>query len=530
MSKSANPKNRMKAPVENSTEVLKKRISDLEAKLAETEKERAKNESLLKRFHLATESTDEGLALYDAVGNLVFCNSAYAALYPSRSKVLEAGIHRDEMIKRAAKSGLFVEANENPTKYVATRKKELKSKKRMFFRHAMVDGRILEFGDFKSADGGMLSLRRDVTARVHHERALETAHQQSAQLLESFTTHSPIALYLKDKNGRFTFASKAFETGFNLKPGAAIGKTSAQLFTDPHAKAARKNDTTILKSGKTTVSSATTQNKDGARIYFEVTKFPVRDASGAITGIGGVHLDRTAEINAQMELEKSHAKLKDYAESASDWFWEQDADLRMIEITGKNIPEPLRDPAVYLGKTRWEIAGADPDSDPRWGKHRDTLLARLPFRDFRFSTRPKNGSVQHLSVSGRPTFDKDGAFSGYRGSAADITEQVTAIDTAEKAHQLLDEALEHIPASVIMFDADDKLVLSNSRSKEIIPWNRHLLKPGVKYEALVRNTIKQRQHTQGMDDASYLKFRLQQHANPGSPSEIQRKDGRWMLV
>jgi PAS domain S-box-containing protein len=434
------------------------------------------------------------------------------------------------MIERAAKSGLFVEAIKNPSKYIATRKKELKSRKRIFFRHEMVDGRILEFGDFKSADGGMLSLRRDVTARVHHERALEAARLESVRLLENFATYSPIALYLKDKKGHFTFASKAFETGFNLKPGSAIGKTSAQLFAGPHAEAAHKNDATILKSGKTTVFSATTQSKDGTRLYFEVTKFPVRDASGAITGIGGVHLDRTAEINAQMELEKSHAKLKDYAESASDWFWEQDADLRLTGITGRNIPESLRDPAVYTGKTRWESAGADPDSDPRWGKHRDTLLARLPFRDFRFSIHPKNGPVQHLSVSGRPTFDEDSAFSGYRGSATDITEQMAAIEAAEKAHQLLNDALEHIPASVIMFDADDKLVLCNSRSKEVIPWNRHMLKPGVQYETLVLNTIKHRQHTQGMDDANYLKIRLEQHANPGPPTEIQRKDGRWMLV
>ena len=60
-------------------------------------------------------------------------------------------------------------------------------------------------------------------------------------------------------------------------------------------------------------------------------------------------LQRTAEVARTNER-----RLRDYAELASDWFWEQDSDLRFVSITaGTAMIGPNDRP--YVGRRRWEM-------------------------------------------------------------------------------------------------------------------------------------------------------------------------------
>ena len=64
----------------------------------------------------------------------------------------------------------------------------------------------------------------------------------------------------------------------------------------------------------------------------------------------------------------------------------------------------------------------EPDAEA-WRKHRETLEAHLPFRDFELARPTADGGKRHISVSGLPVFDKAGCFIGYRGVARHITER-----------------------------------------------------------------------------------------------------------
>ena len=356
------------------------------------------------------------------------------------------------------------------------------------------------------------------------------ADGDSLQLVKGFVQYFPSIIYMKNSKSCYTYVNQAFEHHYGLKHGEAIGKTTNQILGRRLGAIAKGNDQIVLERGDIVHSSQSSKRPDGTDCHLEVTKFPIRGSDGAVTGLGGINIDRSAELNATRAMENSNEKLEDYAMSASDWFWEQDADLRMVRITGANTPETLQDPKIYKGKTRWEAAGGDPETDEMWRQHRDDLLARRPFRDFRFAIQLPNGETQHLTVSGRPTFDPKGDFLGYRGSASNITEQVVAEERAREAHQLLQDAIEAIPTSVMMFDNKDELVLCNSKSKQILDWQNDLLKPGTTFEALVRNTIKKKMHVHDVDAEAYLNRRLEQHFTDGQPIEVERRDGRWVLV
>jgi signal transduction histidine kinase len=51
------------------------------------------------------------------------------------------------------------------------------------------------------------------------------------------------------------------------------------------------------------------------------------------------------------------------------------------------------------------------------------MRRHLPFRNFQYSLVDAAGRKRYLSSSGRPLFDPDGAFLGYRGVSTDLTDQ-----------------------------------------------------------------------------------------------------------
>ncbi len=160
---------------------------------------------------------------------------------------------------------------------------------------------------------------------------------------------------------------------------------------------------------------------------------------------GRVHRQNIALVGSGSALRESEQRLRNYAEMASDWFWEQGADFRFTWTSATSPSHRTGRPSD--GKTRWGQIGADLN-DPHWVAHIVDLRAHRPFRDFRYERVAVTGDVHHLSVSGMPIFDADGTFAGYRGTGRDVTADVAAAqalrdarDRAEAANKAKSEFL-----------------------------------------------------------------------------------------
>src|ERR1700730_14275884 len=140
---------------------------------------------------------------------------------------------------------------------------------------------------------------------------------------------------------------------------------------------------------------------------------------------------------ARADAAEHEQRFRDIAEVSGDWIWESDTDYRFSFYSGHGHDSFPLPPEVGLGKTRWELAGADPDRDERWKRHKADLDAHRPFRGFRYSLTTPSGMTLHLAVSGKPVFDEKHRFCGYRGTATDETAVREAQHRAEQAEALL---------------------------------------------------------------------------------------------
>ncbi len=128
---------------------------------------------------------------------------------------------------------------------------------------------------------------------------------------------------------------------------------------------------------------------------------------------------------AQEALRDSEAKLRDFAATASDWFWEQDENLRFLS---SSAGAPIGSEGI-IGKTRRELfanGGNFGLTTAQLEAHDADLEARRPFHNIRFQHIDGTSRIRYVSVSGRPVFDSEGRFRGYRGTGRDVTVEVAA--------------------------------------------------------------------------------------------------------
>jgi len=136
-------------------------------------------------------------------------------------------------------------------------------------------------------------------------------------------------------------------------------------------------------------------------------------------------LQRRSEAHQSAEAARcySEARLSDFAETGSDWYWETDRKHRFTYLSDR-IRAFGQNPTSRLGRARWELvaeAGSEPE---KWRDHRAALERHEPFREFVYTRKVGNDPEQTVSVSGKPIFDASGEFRCYRGTARDISAKV----------------------------------------------------------------------------------------------------------
>ena len=281
---------------------------------------------------------------------------------------------------------------------------------------------------------GLIGTIVDITDSKHAEAALRDSEERFRRTFE--LAGSGIAHV--DLEGRFLRVNRSLCNILGYAEEDLVGRTVKEL-SHPDDRDMTDAARSRLHSGE--LESARAQKryvrKDGSIVWVDLTVALVRDAEGRLLYEIAVFDDDTQRKSAELAMRRSEERFRGLTEVSSDWYWEQDAELRIVEVS-RSVEEAIGMPrAAFLGKRRWEGGSPVGITAEEQAAHHALQAARLPFRGLEYGVTDPQGRVRYMSISGKPRFDARGNFTGYQGVGRDITGRRAAEAALRQAHDEL---------------------------------------------------------------------------------------------
>ena len=127
--------------------------------------------------------------------------------------------------------------------------------------------------------------------------------------------------------------------------------------------------------------------------------------------------------------------------SLADWIWETDAKLAVVTISRGISAITGLPPKLLSGLSLRDLGSFD---EPATGgpTTEEIFCRRTPFRNLRYRMIDTEGRERHLHLIGMPVFADEGRqFSGYHGTATEITAQIEAEADAAASRSDVDQAM-----------------------------------------------------------------------------------------
>jgi diguanylate cyclase (GGDEF)-like protein/PAS domain S-box-containing protein len=256
---------------------------------------------------------------------------------------------------------------------------------------------------------------------------------EQTQLLDALKSQFGVAEHLGafgtftiDKfSGRMQWSSGAFRL-FKADPknpeptlrdfARAIHPEDRQRWIAAHRRA--------LKRGGEAVVEYRWQPEESEAIWVRSIARAESSKSGRIVRLAGVVQDVTGMHAMRRRLEDSEAKFRDLTSLSSDWVWETDPEHKwsFFSSSASSVLGPWIN--SMLGKHLWDLDAEQMAFDaPDWAAQKTLMAGRAPFGAFEYTLTAPQGKPRFVSLSGRPVFDAQGTFIGYRGVGRDITRE-----------------------------------------------------------------------------------------------------------
>jgi PAS domain-containing protein len=156
------------------------------AKLREQELEesRARAARAEQRLREAIGRINDGFVLWDAEDRLVAHNRRYAELYAGVAPHLRPGITHDELVRHHLDEVSDPELRRRLEAWLAERRCRRRGELGPPYERQAPDGRWLRIGDYRTADGGLVSIHTDVTDVKRQEERLRASEDRYRALAE----------------------------------------------------------------------------------------------------------------------------------------------------------------------------------------------------------------------------------------------------------------------------------------------------------------------------------------------------------
>jgi len=165
----------------------------------------------------AIESVSEGFVLFDADDRLVLCNSHYRQRMAEVSDMLVPGTLFETMITAAVRRGVVISANADPDGWLRQRLVTHRNPDGPR-KTQLASGTWLQVHEYRTGDGGYVSIQTDITSQVAAEGALSDSEERYRQLVEL----APDLICVLSQ-GRISFINATGAAMLHATPAALIG-------------------------------------------------------------------------------------------------------------------------------------------------------------------------------------------------------------------------------------------------------------------------------------------------------------------
>jgi len=211
---------------------------------------------------------------------------------------------------------------------------------------------------------GFGKVTRDLTERRQAAQRLE----ESQARLEAFMNHSPSLMFIKNLDGRYQYVNDQFCSSFGLERDTVLERTDAEIFSAEQAARFQANDASVIAAGAALEFEETAGYRNGRHISV-VCKFPIRDAHGRITALGGVVTDITERKRVEQEpfgmreramAPKRPAHVDNTDESKCTQRDDQNMDNELVDdftlLISRDLGPPLRNIETLAAQVRDDMA------------------------------------------------------------------------------------------------------------------------------------------------------------------------------
>ncbi len=170
-----------------------------------------------------------------------------------------------------------------------------------------------------------------------------------------------------------------------------------------------------------------------------VRHLPVGDAGGGTAGALGLLCDAGPVTEGDDTPSRDRRRLQDFIRASVDWVWETDR-RGALSFVSDRVIDVLGLPPVLLHGRPLASLGTVGATVPGGVSFAALLDARRPFRDVQITLADKDDNERRFLLNGVPAFDEAGNFTGFRGTASDVSAQHEMATALGAARRQIDEA------------------------------------------------------------------------------------------